>query len=216
MSQQQQQQLPPLSQVFDTLREQNYLPDYRHSPLTRVFRLIFENSTALPDLVTEYTFFLRGHQSDALPTTYEQIVDQAIGITRQWNRGKLAQFIGGHPRIGEAKRLSALSEAEQGQVDETPQEVYHRLEYLNLLYERRYPGLVYITFVNGRSRTEIKEEMERRLVEEGVLSSTDEGGDEALRNVENVDSDKWTEEALRAVDDIAKIAKSRLSKLVTS
>lgn len=128
----------------------------------------------------------------------------------------MAQFIGGHPRIGEAKRLSALSEAEQGQVDETPQEVYHRLEYLNLLYERRYPGLVYITFVNGRSRTEIKEEMERRLVEEGVLSSTDEGGDEALRNVENVDSDKWTEEALRAVDDIAKIAKSRLSKLVTS
>lgn len=34
---------------------------------------------------------------------------------------------------------------------------------LNSLYEESYPGLRYTTFVNGRSRAEIAQEMEVRL-----------------------------------------------------
>lgn len=70
---------------------------------------------------------------------------------------------------------------------------------LNARYEKVYPGLRYITFVNGRSRAEIAQEIE------GVLSSNQE-------SVE-VGGDQWTRELNRAVTDVGRIAKSRLNKL---
>ncbi|KAH7335233.1 Oxo-4-hydroxy-4-carboxy-5-ureidoimidazoline decarboxylase, partial [Rhizoctonia solani] len=108
-----------------------------------------------------------------------------------------AQFIAGHPRIGEVSNLSALSAAEQAK-HATPPEVLERLKGLNEAYEKRYPGLVYITFVNGRTRAEIVPEMEEAIAGDPV----EVGGEE------------WTKELRRALMDVGKIAKSRLSKLV--
>ena len=75
------------------------------------------------------------------------------------------------------------------------------------MYERRYPGLRYITFVNGRSRAEIKDEMEVML---GLAGDGGEDGE-----VEHVEfgGPEWIKELDRAVVDVGKIAKSRLRAL---
>ncbi|KAH8983158.1 OHCU decarboxylase-domain-containing protein [Lactarius hatsudake] len=111
------------------------------------------------------------------------------------------------PRIGEIKGLSALSAREQA-AHATPPEVLERLVVLNEEYERRYPGLRYITFVNGRSRKMIMLEMEEKL---GIVDDSWVKGDS--EEVYEVGSGEWVSEARRALQDIGHIAKSRLAAL---
>lgn len=83
-----------------------------------------------------------------------------------------------------------------------------RLSHLNACYEKKYPGLRYITFVNGRSRQAIAEEMEESLGLEHSLSSTEP----PVSDVNGVEpsADEWKSELQRAIGDIGSIAKSRL------
>lgn len=148
---------------------------------------------------------------------YTQLIDRAMAAVNTWDDIKKAQFIHGHPRIGAVKNLSALSAREQGGgrstgrgETETPPEVIARLEFLNKCYEKRYPGLVYITFVNGRSRAQIRDEMEQKLRREGALpSNAKEIADILPCDIRGI---AWKFELNRAVGDIGKIAKSRLGK----
>jgi len=89
--------------------------------------------------------------------------------------------------------------------------VLARLAHLNACYERRYLGLRYITFVNGRSRGAIAEEMEDVLGVEHSLSpdQPDIGGIESV----SVGGVEWKAELDRAVADVGQIAKSRLRAL---
>ena len=70
---------------------------------------------------------------------------------------------------------------------------------------------MYITFVNGRSRAEIKDEMEEKL---GLEHSTDPDVPpvESIERVE-VGGVEWKSELERAVGDVGRIAKSRLGAL---
>lgn len=77
-----------------------------------------------------------------------------------------------------------------------------RLRDLNAVYERLFPGLRYITFVNGRSRAQIVPEMEDLL-----------GGDERVRER---GSEEWKTECERAVGDVWKIGRKRLDGLMAS
>jgi len=174
--------------------------------LADALALLFEPSSILIDeLVPQIAATDAGELQSC-----SNLIDRAIDIVLQWDWGKQAEFVGGHPRIGEVKGLSALSAAEQSNaVVPTPPEVLHRLEILNAVYEQRYPGLVYITFVNGRSRAAIAEEMERKLAAEGVLPSMKP--DQITPR--GVPSEEWCAEVARAVQDVGKIAKSRLEKL---
>ena len=106
--------------------------------------------------------------------------------------------------------MSALSAAEQAS-KQTPPEVLERLAKLNGLYEVKYEGLRYITFVNGRSRKEIMVEMEEKL---GVPSGQDVPSVEG-KGMERVgmDSDEWEVEVKRAVEDVGKIARARLRNM---
>lgn len=124
-----------------------------------------------------------------------------------WSEDLKTEFIAGHPRIGEVKGLSALSAQEQA-AKATPPEVLRRLTHLNACYERRYPGLIYITFVNGRSRAQVMEEMEDVLGLERSLS----GEEPRVEIVEVVErgSEEWRRELERAVGDVVRIAESRL------
>jgi 2-oxo-4-hydroxy-4-carboxy--5-ureidoimidazoline (OHCU) decarboxylase len=124
-----------------------------------------------------------------------------------------AKFISGHPRIGEVSNLSKLSEAEQTSKATSP-DVLARLSHLNGLYEKKYPGLRYITFVNGRSRAEIIPEMEGVL---GVDHSM-EPDSPLTDNMKSVDVDgvEWLGELDRAVEDIGRIAKSRVKNLTAA
>ncbi|KIY62922.1 hypothetical protein CYLTODRAFT_426527 [Cylindrobasidium torrendii FP15055 ss-10] len=164
-------------------------PDCTTSPdaLGHALTLLFEHS---PILISHLVPKLLGKPF----TTYEALIDASLAEINTWDDDLRAQFIAGHPRIGETKNLSSLSSKEQGAAAPTPPEVLQRLEAYNEQYEKRYPGLRYITFVNGRSRAEIADEMAGKLENtEGVAPPAD-----------------WKAELDRAVGDIGKIAYSRL------
>ncbi len=109
-------------------------------------------------------------------SSYAHLVDLVLDVIDKWDLPSQLELISGHPRIGESRNLSALSAQEQGAtatVDSTPPEVLGRLRHLNACYEAQYPGLRYITFVNGRSRAAIAREMEDVLGIEPSLFARD-------------------------------------------
>jgi 2-oxo-4-hydroxy-4-carboxy--5-ureidoimidazoline (OHCU) decarboxylase len=144
----------------------------------------------------------------------ESVLSRSMDVIRSWDPELQAQFVGGHPRIGETKNLSVLSSKEQsgGTSQPTPPEVLARLAHLNACYEHVYPGLRYITFVNGRSRAVIAEEMEDKLRITHSLSP-EQPSVESFAPIEK-HSHVWREELDRAVGDVGRIAQSRLAKLV--
>ncbi|KAF8606006.1 hypothetical protein BDV93DRAFT_521326 [Ceratobasidium sp. AG-I] len=192
--------LPPIS---DSLNSDGS----RTSPLAQSLALLFEPSEILFDQVVPY---LAEYQSQV--TSYNGLIDASTERILKLPLANQAAFIAGHPRIGEVSGLSALSAAEQASVA-TPPTVLARLEHLNALYERRYPGLVYITFVAGRTRAQIVPEMEHVLglqeVEEGKEKEPPIGTIEPVE----VEGEEWKKELRRAVVDVGRIAKSRLTKM---
>ncbi|KAI0793934.1 OHCU decarboxylase-domain-containing protein [Fomes fomentarius] len=196
------QSLPPLLEATsDNTGDKN-------GPLARALALLFEPSSVLYDTLIPAVV---SHIQNAPPiTSYYALIDVSLAVISSWADNVKAQFIAGHPRIGEVNGLSKLSQEEQA-AKATPPEVLARLEHLNALYERKYSGLVYITFVNGRSRTEIKDELEDKL---GLEHSV--GADEpSLDSIQSVDTGaaEWKGELERAVSDVGKIAKARLRSL---
>lgn len=178
------------------------------SPLARTLSVLFESSPILVSTLSPQvgsTF-----DSGGAPTSYSQLIDLALSTISNWEASSQAHFIAGHPRIGENKNLSNLSAKEQGSqgVVPTPPEVLARLSHLNACYEAKYPGLRYITFVNGRTRAAIAEEMEDKLGIPHNLSS-DTPSIDAVGQVE-ADGAEWGGELTRGIHDIGRIAKSRL------
>ena len=195
--------LPPLLEALsDTSGDSS-------GPLARVLALLFEASPALYDtLVPAVAAHLRSPAPPVL--SYYALIDAALAALAPLPDATKAAFVAGHPRIGEVGGLSALSAREQA-ARATPPAVLVRLAHLNACYERVYPGLVYITFVNGRSRAEVKDEMEDKLGLEHT-ESVDEPPVESLASVE-VGGVEWKRELERAVVDVGRIAKSRLRTL---
>ncbi|CZS89985.1 uncharacterized protein RAG0_01138 [Rhynchosporium agropyri] len=75
----------------------------------------------------------------------------------------LDKILRAHPRLGAQKVNSAQSQAEQAQLNAGGQDEATRLKELNEEYERAFPGLIYVVFVNGRSRTVVMENMRTRI-----------------------------------------------------
>lgn len=74
------------------------------------------------------------------------------------------EIISAHPRLGEPKKetLSVHSNNEQKTLNNDP-EIIKKLKELNAAYEKTFPGLRYVVFVNGRSRHEIMDNMQKRI-----------------------------------------------------
>lgn len=175
--------------------------------LSRALAVLFEPS---PTLASYLVPQVSARIQSANVHSYTELIDASLAAIATWDDALKAQFIAGHPRIGEVKGLSLLSAKEQAAVA-TPPEVILRLQHLNACYERQYSGLRYITFVNGRSRTAIMHEMEDMLGLDRSLSGTEpEIGDIVV--VEE-GGQAWKRELERAVQDVGKIAKSRLASL---
>ena len=157
-------------------------------------------------------------------TSYTDLIDRSATIIRSWPPTLQSSFISGHPRIGEQNpnQLSALSASEQARYH-TPPWVIERLGWLNGVYERRYEGLRYVTFVNGRTRREVMEEMESVLGVEkargpewkdGVEGLSTSGAEELGVGLKvRVGGEEWLEELERAVGEVILIAKDRVRKL---
>ncbi len=193
--------LPSVSEIYasrDTSRD---------GPLARAFVTLFEPSPALfENLVPSVIATIADPESHIPRRTFNGLIDIGIRELNDWPHSQQASFLGGHPRIGEIKGLSALSASEQA-AHATRPEVLARLLELNEEYERRYPGLRYITFVNGRSRKMIMEEREEKL---GIGDGWEKGDS---KKVHPLGSEAWVSEVRRALRDIGKIAKSRLEAL---
>jgi 2-oxo-4-hydroxy-4-carboxy--5-ureidoimidazoline (OHCU) decarboxylase len=181
------------------------------SSLAIVLTTLFEHSPILisrlePELATTFRNGLK-------ISSYSELVELALAHIEAWDVESQTLFISGHPRIGESDKLSSLSAKEQGAQSPNPTspEVLGRLAHLNLCYETMYPGLRYITFVNGRSRAEILEEMENAMGLEHSLSLALP----ALGDLIAVDvtSEAWRSELTRAIHDVGRIAQSRLKAL---
>lgn len=92
------------------------------------------------------------------------------------------------------------------------------LKQLNSLYSQAFPDLTFITFVNGRPRSEIVNEMERKI---GLPESPKPLPDSFDCSSTTVDpklvrkkgSREWEEECDRDVNDVWRIARSRLRTL---
>jgi len=114
-----------------------------------------------------------------------------------------------HPAIGQKKKLSSLSATEQRSAEAVDPVVQVHLTILNKAYEAKYPELRYVTWVNGRTKTQIAQEMRRML---------------DVRTVESVDpamvvpfapgSPEWLEELDRGAEATMKIAKDRTNKIL--
>jgi 2-oxo-4-hydroxy-4-carboxy--5-ureidoimidazoline (OHCU) decarboxylase len=175
--------------------------------LAGAFATLFEPSPALFEFLVPSVITIVADPEKHIPRhTFNALIDIGIRELDDWPHSQQASFIGGHPRIGEVKGLSALSASEQA-AHATPPEILARLLELNEEYERRYPGLRYITFVDGRSRKMIMEEMEEKL---GIGDGWEKGDS---KEVHPSGSKEWVSEVRRALKDIGKIAKSRLVAL---
>ncbi|SJM86089.1 uncharacterized protein ZBIST_2653 [Zygosaccharomyces bailii] len=103
----------------------------------------------------------------------------------------LVDVVGAHPRLGEPKlKLSRYSQAEQQNLQQShdPPYIKERLAQLNAEYERLYPQLKFVVFVNGRTRPEIIKVMESRISSKRP----------------------WFEECRQAIHELCNIAQDRI------
>ncbi|TNY21095.1 putative OHCU decarboxylase protein [Rhodotorula diobovata] len=191
-------------------------------PYIPVLKLLLEPSPPLEHLLAPQLHSrISSLPASARPKSYAQLIDLAAEVVAAWDVEDQAAFLAAHPRIGETKNLSQASQGEQapkqGQ-QVTPGEVLKRLQVLNSLYEDAFPGLRFITFVNGRTRAEIVPEIESLL----SLSlpppspSTPEPRLSELRSrlrVSPAGSQAWRAELERGLRDMWAIAKDRVGKM---
>ncbi|KAL2800437.1 Oxo-4-hydroxy-4-carboxy-5-ureidoimidazoline decarboxylase [Aspergillus keveii] len=171
--------LPPSSTIKDLPREQQF----------RTLDTLFESS---PELHTLMAPVLAGQSFSSYPGLIDAVGGRMSALSAAnspTDRDILVGILGSHPRLGQPKsaapeHLSELSKKEQSQLNTGAEEEAEKLRLLNAEYEEKFPGLRFVTFVNGRSRDVIMEEMRARI---------DRG-----------DGDREVEETIQAMCDIAK------------
>ncbi|KAK2605878.1 hypothetical protein QQS21_003718 [Conoideocrella luteorostrata] len=128
-------------------------------------------------------------------SSYSELIDQCRGAlfdlaatsTPSNPNPKLLSVVGSHPRLGAKKVDSAQSAAEQANLQGEGQQ----LAELNQEYEKKFPGLRFVVFVNGRGRPEIMQDMRGRI-----------------------DQADFSKEIYTALQAMCDIAKDRVSKLL--
>ncbi|KAF7590908.1 hypothetical protein BBP40_002270 [Aspergillus hancockii] len=171
--------LPPLSSLSSLPEEQHF----------QVLDTLFEPSPELHTLMAPIL-------ANRIFSSYNSLIDAVGGrmsalsaANSPTDKAILAGILGSHPRLGRPKvaqseHLSELSKKEQAQLNTGAEELAERLRMLNVEYEEKFPGLRFVTFVNGRSRDVIMVEMRQRI---------DRG-----------DAEREVEETIQAMCDIAK------------
>lgn len=139
------------------------LPSLQAGERADVLDLLFEPSIALHTLSVE---LLRNQCFDSYNDLIAAVGLQLTELSESPSTSDTAwleSILGSHPRLGAKKVESAQSQAEQAQLNTGGEEEAQKLRHLNDEYEKTYPGLRYVVFVNGRSRPVIMEDMKRRI-----------------------------------------------------
>lgn len=127
-----------------------------------ILDLLFEPSTHLHTLsvplLHEKQFESYADLISAVGVQLADLAESASSSDTEW----LESILRSHPRLGAKKVDSAQSQVEQAQLQGTTDETAQLLA-LNEEYERKYPGLRYVVFVNGRSRSVVADDMRQRI-----------------------------------------------------
>lgn len=146
------QQLPEVSSISNLATTER----------AHILDLLFEPSTPLHTLAVPILQSQTFDSYDALISTVgvhlTELAESASTSDTEWLEGILSS----HPRLGAKKVDSQQSAAEQAQLQGSATEG-EELRKLNEEYEKTYPGLRYVVFVNGRSRPVIMEDMRKRI-----------------------------------------------------
>lgn len=167
-----------LAQLHKTVESMPSLPEIRSLPelpaeeRAGVLDLLFEPSGPLHSLCLE-SLAKQGFSSwDELIALVGFRLSALAKSQATGDILMLDSILGSHPRLGEKKIDSAQSRAEQVQLHAAgnagSNDESERLAALNRDYERAYPGLRYVVFVNGRGRDVIMEDMKRRIEHGGI------------------------------------------------
>ncbi|KAK4167767.1 Oxo-4-hydroxy-4-carboxy-5-ureidoimidazoline decarboxylase [Cladorrhinum sp. PSN259] len=170
--------MPPSSLTLPAIDSLQSLPD---SSVTAALDLLFEPSADLHALILPTIRSTQFSSYDALISAVgEKLLDLAsaadlaaleTGNELPAERQILHGILGAHPRLGASKptegneeeELSEQSKNEQKQLRGGDPDEAEKLRALNESYEKRFPGLRYVVFVNGRGREEIMGDMRVRI-----------------------------------------------------
>ncbi|KAL4930815.1 2-oxo-4-hydroxy-4-carboxy-5-ureidoimidazoline decarboxylase [Aspergillus undulatus] len=178
--------LPPPSSLRELPQEQQF----------QVLDTLFESSPELHTLMAPVL-------ANQAFSSYSSLIDAVGGRMSALSAPNspidsdiLVGILGSHPRLGQPKtaapeHLSELSKKEQANLNTGAGEQAEKLRLLNAEYEEKFPGLRFVTFVNGRSRPVIMDEMRARI--------------------DCNDGEREIEEIIHAMVDIAKDRASKLS-----
>jgi hypothetical protein len=158
------------------------LPSLSDAALTSTLDLLFEPSSDLHTLALPTMHTMSFDSYDELISTIRDVLLAVAGALTtptpnhdptpttdaeaRTAKKPLHRILSAHPRLGEKKVDSAQSRAEQANLRSgggDSEEVLAQLAALNEEYENTFPGLRYVVFVNGRGRSEIMEDMRRRI-----------------------------------------------------
>lgn len=166
------------------LPELSSLPELPQGQQFQVLDTLFEPSPELHTLMAPVLANQKFSSYDGLIDAVGGRMSALSAPNSPKDRDILFGILGSHPRLGRAPvpvagHMSDLSKKEQEQLNTGAEEQAERLRGLNAEYEERFPGLRFVydhcrghpfsdanshrTFVNGRSREAIMEEMRRRI-----------------------------------------------------
>ncbi|KAI9788286.1 MAG: hypothetical protein M1835_002368 [Candelina submexicana] len=155
------------------------MTDYRLPAIETVPNLSTPERAAILDHLFEpsiplHTLSVQLLHENPFPTYQDMIARIGMQLTElseststsdtEW----LEKILGAHPRLGEKRVDSAQSRKEQAQLNAGGTTEELELKKLNDEYEKTFPNLKYVVFVNGRSRQEIMAEMQSRIVRADV------------------------------------------------
>lgn len=132
---------------------------------THVLAQLFEPCPVLVD-------FIQKKVMNTQVSSYEELIEStrknlASFLCSEHSKPRVSKdvsaIISAHPRLGPLKNaLSSHSSAEQRSLAGLEEEA-ERLRQLNDRYEKQFPGLRFVVYVNGRSRDAIMEIMKQRI-----------------------------------------------------
>ncbi|KAI4258628.1 MAG: hypothetical protein LQ352_001163 [Teloschistes flavicans] len=134
----------------------------RAAILDRLFEPCVPLHTLSVSLLAEKTFDSYDDLISSIGVQLTELSDSSSSSDSKW----LESILAAHPRLGQSNVESSQSRAEQTQLNSDEHSSASSLADLNTLYEQTFPGLRYVVFVDGRSRSIIMDDMQQRIKRE--------------------------------------------------
>lgn len=139
------------------------LPSLSRSEQVKNIDLLFEASPALHAIAVPIIQGTACSTYDQLVNNIQTALYEMASESSDDQDDFLKQVLGSHPRLGSQSTSSVMSIREQSGLHSHGPAVLESLHMLNQAYEDAFPGLIFVTFVNGRDYTVIMDEMRARI-----------------------------------------------------